>query len=935
MIFKRRKKERAHVDGFLGDVIYGWHHSERDGEVLLRIDSKIVYNLKKTIQRPDVKLALGLVSDLVGFECYIPESYFDGSKRKIEILQIISEVVVVVHVCDLVFEDRRSRATNIERQPIANRAIRRAAVVCWDLAHNPAGRAYVLHQILSKSYDEVDLIGPLIPRFGDDTWKPIRGLGINIINRRVENLSDLSSFAKEITEIKYDFVWACKPRFPGVYLALHLQESSGCRIALDIDDYEMSFFSDKNNRVLEADPIDKLNRGQIHIADFDATALTHKYIENFCLRTVSNVSLQRAYGGEIVPHSRDEHVFDPRKFDKITSRVRHNIAPESNVVVFIGTIRRHKGIIDVAEAVANTPDINTHLLVAGAFEGPELRSEIVALLGDRVTILNDVPFESLPELINLGDFICLPQDPLSETSQFQLPAKVMDGLAMGLKVILQDLPTYDIIKKYPGIFIRQHDEDWSQALRRASSDKSCDKESIRSNFVKLASASSLSIKMNAYFSTVARENSLIRPDDVFEGLLGRTQNHSAPRFLTSSSKSRTKDLVVLWKQHDSGLFGRRVDMMAKYLLKNKTFDRVIILDSPMNAWDFQQIQSRSAAPGLSNARLLHDSIVKKFHGESIDGTMYRKVFITSEKGEQILGRSLSRRQDLHRDINSYFSDIGLSKEAMLWSCPIVSHLEDVLQAHSFRKHIVDLIDDEREFATSDASKNEKNAHYQKIIKTADIVITNNHVMKDRFDDLAGGAIAVIENGVERKSFDNNEIMKLESLSPSSLVLGYVGNLRDRIDVELIKEIANEDEKFEILLVGPTGGNKDIESLRSYKNIHLTGAVTYEHSRRIAAGFDIALIPHKVDRLTDSMNPLKFFLYRELSLPIVSTPIKNLGSIDSSVFISKDSSHVSFIEALRLAVLHRSRKHLPSNRHKVVEDFYWENRAARVADLLVS
>ena len=49
---------------------------------------------------------------------------------------------------------------------------RKAAVISWDLGHNPVGRAMVLYDLLDRDWD-VELVGPLWSRFGGKVWGPI------------------------------------------------------------------------------------------------------------------------------------------------------------------------------------------------------------------------------------------------------------------------------------------------------------------------------------------------------------------------------------------------------------------------------------------------------------------------------------------------------------------------------------------------------------------------------------------------------------------------------------------------------------------------------------------------------------------------------------------------------------------------------------------
>ena len=51
-------------------------------------------------------------------------------------------------------------------------------------------------------------------------------------------------------------------------------------------------------------------------------------------------------------------------------------------------------------------------------------------------------------------------------------------------------------------------------------------------------------------------------------------------------------------------------------------------------------------------------------------------------------------------------------------------------------------------------------------------------------------------------------------------------------------------------------------------------------------FDVAIIPHLDNALTQSMNPLKLYVYHALLVPVVSTPVANIGDFATYVRIGR-------------------------------------------------
>ncbi len=129
------------------------------------------------------------------------------------------------------------------------------------------------------------------------------------------------------------------------------------------------------------------------------------------------------------------------------------------------------------------------------------------------------------------------------------------------------------------------------------------------------------------------------------------------------------------------------------------------------------------------------------------------------------------------------------------------------------------------------------------------------------------------------------------------VVGFWGLIHEWIDLELIKAIAERHPEWTIALVGKAGVSCDI--LRSLPNVHLTGTRPYSALPSFAKGFTAAILPFKVNRLTENVNPIKLREYLAAGLPVVSTPLPEVRHYAGVVRIGR--THDEFIHELELAV----------------------------------
>jgi glycosyltransferase involved in cell wall biosynthesis len=159
------------------------------------------------------------------------------------------------------------------------------------------------------------------------------------------------------------------------------------------------------------------------------------------------------------------------------------------------------------------------------------------------------------------------------------------------------------------------------------------------------------------------------------------------------------------------------------------------------------------------------------------------------------------------------------------------------------------------------------------------------------------------------------------------VIGYVGNLSARVDVALLEAVAVARPDWQFVFVGSAHFDQAILRLDTLSNVHFVGVKPYEEARRFVQHFDVALIPHLDNEMTRSMNPLKAYVYLSAGVPVVSTPIANLGDLAGLVTVAEGPE--AFITAIGDAL--RSGKRAPDL--EVLGPSSWPARVVRVMGLI--
>ncbi|MFW5700288.1 MAG: glycosyltransferase, partial [Cyclobacteriaceae bacterium] len=123
----------------------------------------------------------------------------------------------------------------------------------------------------------------------------------------------------------------------------------------------------------------------------------------------------------------------------------------------------------------------------------------------------------------------------------------------------------------------------------------------------------------------------------------------------------------------------------------------------------------------------------------------------------------------------------------------------------------------------------------------------------------------------RQAFYTNYETPKEIKNINKRIIGYIGNIESRIDYNLLKLIAELNQDKILLLVGPNESkyfsNHDFSS---FKNVIFAGRKKLEEIPAYLKYINCTIIPFKVNKLTQSIYPLKVNEYLAAGKPVVST-----------------------------------------------------------------
>ncbi|KAF5047862.1 Glycosyl transferases group 1 [anaerobic digester metagenome] len=310
------------------------------------------------------------------------------------------------------------------------------AVCGWELAHNPAGRVYTL-ATLYETFANVEIIGSMFPSFGREIWGPIRDIPIAKHTFVVEDESEFLGQAIQLVAAHpYDIVHLSKPRAPNIFFGVLYKLFWDARVLMDIDDEELSFVGEEISIGLEEYVRQNGGLPQIrNLAGRDWTRLAVGMANEFDGVTVCNAVLQDRYGGEIIRHARNENLFNPSPELKRNSRNKYSITEDKKVILYFGTPRKHKGLIQTAQAMAALRRKNVLFCIVGDFYDYSLKQSLLNIEGVEYLFLPNQPISEAQNILAIADCCVFLLDADSAVARYQTPAKLSDAMAMGVPVI--------------------------------------------------------------------------------------------------------------------------------------------------------------------------------------------------------------------------------------------------------------------------------------------------------------------------------------------------------------------------------------------------------------------------------------------------------------------------------------------------------------------
>jgi glycosyltransferase involved in cell wall biosynthesis len=822
-------------------------------------------------------------------------------------------------------------------------APQRVAVVSWSLAHNPVGRAMVLAEVAAEAGFSAEILGPIFPPYGEDLWPPLRdgARDVDVHGLMATSFADFVEGAiRLVMNRPADAAWVSKPQFPSLLIGFLYKLIHGSSLVLDIDDDELAFVRADAPLSLD-DFLRDLVSGdwrEPHAKRW--TQLANALIPHADAITVCNPVLQKKFGGTIVRHARGEAQFEIARAQRADIRREFGFSDSDKVVLFLGTPRRHKGILDVATALRAIADPGAVFCVVGTVPDRELKKQLETFDGVRIALHPDQPYSRLAELNAMADVVCVLQDPADRIVQSQTPAKLTDAIATGTTILATPVPPIlDLMNG--GKIVSVSDNNLTEALAAALSARNpADADERRAFFrAELSTAANASAARAAIEAARAKNAPLsaeIRrvfhlldtsmPGSLPEDLRAATGGlfRTGPRVGALRNLKSGVNLVFFWKQNDSGIYGRRSDMLLQQFAALPNIGKILHIDAPISVDALSALVG--AGDGQGQNRLVVSNTINRFLGVCDDNRVKRRSFVYRGKESQLLGRDLPSIEEFPNAVEAWLKELEMTENVLAWVCPVVRGFPEVQQRLGFSFVASDVIDDQRQWPMHPAWRLQLEQNYRETFAVTNVSFAN---CKPVADWLAKEGLAplVVSNGMDLRAGVESWDVPLALKALPRPIVGYCGSLSHRIDWDLIEAVSVARPDWSIVLIGEPAKDERYRQVAAKPNVHALGVLPYETALRHVAAFDAAMIPHLHSPLSEHMNPLKLYVYRSVGVPVVSAAIANLDDLADEIRIAETPGE--FVAKLEGAIADRRTRGRVYPPVAVMQANAWAARAASI------
>jgi glycosyltransferase involved in cell wall biosynthesis len=242
------------------------------------------------------------------------------------------------------------------------------------------------------------------------------------------------------------------------------------------------------------------------------------------------------------------------------------------------------------------------------------------------------------------------------------------------------------------------------------------------------------------------------------------------------------------------------------------------------------------------------------------------------------------------------------------------------------------IDDEYTFSTVEQPVEEREA---RLISRVDQVFIHSPALLEKKGKL-NPQTTFVPNGVDYQAYatPRSEPPDLNPIPHPRM--GYVGIIKQQLDLPLLAALAERHRQWSFVLVGPTRHRGElvplIQRLSQMPNVYFLGAKPVEALPAYVQHMDVCMLCYAVNDYTKFIYPLKLHEYLAGGRPVVGSPIRSLEEFSRTIRLARTPEEWSTALNDMLAPTVHSSAQVEARRH-IARQYDWNTLVERIARTL--
>lgn len=390
-----------------------------------------------------------------------------------------------------------------------------------------------------------------------------------------------------------------------------------------------------------------------------------------------------------------------------------------------------------------------------------------------------------------------------------------------------------------------------------------------------------------------------------------------------SNKNKKKKLIIFFFIDNWETFHRRemIEAMAKHL--DKEYNLLII--EPGEHYDTIRKVYKTAESELD--------LMLQLEPKRVGDNIYKIRLVRSglPSGKEIAD---ILRADIRRDETVFLAAkymFGEDTELLYW---IFKH-DQLPWVYPNQKVIYEVYDDyAMDFETGKVLEDVRKGENEVLGKVDHVFFTSQPLAYRKSSKARSWN--TVSNGVNYNIFAKYRIEDNEKILKKRASVGYLGNLSNFFNWELMCEVVVKMPQIDFIFYGQletkmmAERQQYVEQLKSYSNTIFTGRVTREEGAVGINLVDVLIIPFVINDAMHAVNPLKLWEYFATGKPVISTPMDAIKVKEPLLRVGLNADE--WIVAINNALLEEE-KTLCLQRIELARENSWENLTAENAKII--